>query len=209
MKLISKKEPVKPAAPYIWGAKYLVLDSVSKLKDVKAGETVIAISKDIDDGDFTVYTENDYDYIKPEHLQLIDPSTQVEHVPVTVDTAVIGKQYLLIADGHEVPKGETVTLDIVDTDRLLSWPFRVIGSNDDDWVGADDLAELPVEPTSETVYTIELTESELQGIVTAVEQSFEYERVFSARFTDSKVNVSDAASKVYDEILNLLKENKS
>lgn len=71
MKLIEKKVP-----ELIWGAKYKLL---SQSEDLSKGETVILVETEIDcDGDVRVFSEDDWDYVKPEQLQLISAETTEE-----------------------------------------------------------------------------------------------------------------------------------
>lgn len=75
MKLIEKKEQ-KKVPELIWGAKYKLL---SQSEDLSKGETVILVETEIDcDGDVRVFSEDDWDYVKPEQLQLISAETTEE-----------------------------------------------------------------------------------------------------------------------------------
>lgn len=81
MKLIEKKEQ-KQIPELIWGAKYKLL---SQSEDLSKGETVILVETEIDcDGDVRVFSEDEWDYVKPEQLQLISAETAEKAEPTYV-----------------------------------------------------------------------------------------------------------------------------
>lgn len=77
MKLIEKKEQ-KKVPELIWGAKYKVIAS-SCFDDIAEGETVIlASAREDSEGHVRVFSEDEWDYLKPEQLQLISVETTEE-----------------------------------------------------------------------------------------------------------------------------------
>lgn len=81
MKLIEKKEQ-KKVPELIWGAKYKLL---SYSDELDKGDTVVLVEAEIDcDGDVKVFSEDDWDYVKPEQLQLITEETAEKAEPTYV-----------------------------------------------------------------------------------------------------------------------------
>lgn len=81
MKLIEKKEQ-KKVPELIWGAKYKLL---SDRDELDKGDTVVLVEAEIDcDGDVRVFSEDDWDYVKPEQLQLITEETAEKAEPTYV-----------------------------------------------------------------------------------------------------------------------------
>ena len=81
MKLIEKKEQ-KKVPELIWGAKYLLL---SYSDELDKGDTVILATTTVDsDGEVRVFSEEEWDYVKPEQLQLITEETAEKAEPTYV-----------------------------------------------------------------------------------------------------------------------------
>ena len=155
MKLIEKKEQ-QVTPELIWGAKYKLLTDT---EDIPAGAIVILVEAEVDsDGDLKVYSEDNWDYVKPEYLQLITEPSETKLVK--------GNQYLASGKswGGTDLTGKTVTLIIAEPDEDNDVKVSTV-DGPAMWVKPEQLKELPVEPVT---FTIEFTEEELGFIYASV-----------------------------------------
>lgn len=193
MKLIEKKEQ-KKVPELIWGAKYKVIASDFG-DEFKKGEIVIlASAKKDSDGDVRVFSEDDWDYVKPEQLQLI-----IEEVGLVAGNKYIvkgnskygkdlnGKEVTLVADVEYPFSGEYVVVNGAGYQGVLVKPEQLIFTEN------TENTEKP-----ETTYVIEFTESELQSIVTGFGATSPSDRRTSARVNGYPESVAVLGHGIYE-----------
>lgn len=192
MKLIEKKVP-----ELIWGAKYKVKEP-SLNGDIQSGETVILTKTKVDaDGDVKIISENGYDWIKPEQLQLITDENAVDK-----DVLVAGNEYFVTGKskyGKDLD-GKKVTL-VPDDEFPFTGEYVVVEGAGYHGVLIKTSQLTPVKAAKkevETTYVIEFTESELQSIVTGFGATSPRDRRSSARVNGYPESVAVLGHGIYE-----------
>lgn len=167
MKLIEKKA----AEPQlIWGAKYKVLED-GYFRDIAAGETVVlTMDKPDDDGDVEAHSKEGNDYFKPHQLQLISV-VDSQSLEVEIDGRYIatGTSW----GGTDLTGKTVIVYDHADGDGDVG--VRVVEESKMYRIKPEQLKPV-AEIAAETVYTVELTETELQELEAALGITSEYNR---------------------------------
>lgn len=190
MKLIEKKEQ-KKVPELILGAKYKVIAS-SCFDDIAEGEIVIlASAREDSEGHVRVFSADEWDYLKPEQLQLI-----IGEVGLVAGNKYIvkgnskygkdlnGKEVTLVADVEYPFSGEYVVVNGAGYSGVLVKPEQLIFTEN---------TEKP-----ETTYVIEFTESELQSIVTGFGATSPSDRRTSARVNGYPESVAVLGHGIYE-----------
>lgn len=161
MKLIEKKEQ-KKMPELIWGAKYKVISGSGACNDIQYGETVVLATSKVDgDGDVRVFSETEWDYLRPEQLQLITEEIEL----------IAGNEYLVKGNskyGKEL-NGETVEL-VYDADFPFTGDYVVVNGAyfHGLLVKPEQLISAETTKNTELTYVIEFTESELKMVYASV-----------------------------------------
>ena len=155
--------------PMIWGAKYKVIKE-GFYGDISVGETVILIENDPDsDGDFRLYSEDDYDLFKPEHLELIEDGAKEE------TEIIVGNKYTVTGNskyGNEID-GKVVTVsEVWHSGELV---VKCIDKSFSSSLVKPHQLTPYVEP-KETKHVVEMTDNELIMIKKIIGQTEPFER---------------------------------